>query len=124
MVKNLKERWLYFILLTHLVFVLPGSFIPSQGLSLGLENLSAGRPDSDGYFSLIAYPIDWLAKDAVNIGRARKFSSSPLRNSLLSVFISIETCIATACSVGLCFQAIKTNNTFIEKTNIPLKLQI
>jgi hypothetical protein len=79
---------------------------------------------SDNYFSPIYHSIDLFAENTTTIGKALRFSNSPLRSELLRLFTLAGTIAIALYLAGTNFKTIKNTNIPHTKNQILLKLRI
>ena len=124
MADSFGKKLLCHIFLAYLILAVPGSFVFSMGESFYIDSLNKKSLGADVFFSSMSHAVDWLSEDAAVIGKAYRYSNSRLRYGLLRAFASVGICIATVYFARSCLQAIKKDNSFIAKSDIPLKLLI
>lgn len=64
----------------HLVFAIMGTFAFSMADTFDFSEFEENQTVSGGFLTSIEYAVDWLIEDTTKIGRADRYSSSPLRN--------------------------------------------
>jgi len=124
MVSNTGKKLLLVVLLTYLLFAVPGYFVSVMEETFPSINLNTKKINSYINFSPMIHTVDWVADDSGTVDKAHGKSSSPLRNGTLRIFSHEQMCIILMCFAILFIFTIKKDYIFILKNNIPMKLQV
>ena len=107
----------------YLVIALMGTSTFSAAEALQFDELDNG-PVSDGFLTTMDHTIDWLAESSTTIGRAKGYSSSPLRSGVLRIVMPLMVQSAGVSIVLSALNIIKKSLHPNIKNAIPLKLRI
>jgi len=123
MVQSTGKKWLYLFIFTYLMFALMGSLALSINETFYSVSLDKNSINSDAYFTVTNYAVDWLAEDTNTVRRANKNTSSS-HNGLLRVFMFAGISFTAFCITKSPFLSIKNRQATNTKNTILLKLRI
>jgi hypothetical protein len=126
MVRLAGNKWLCLIFTAYLALAVTGTFAFSiaETFDAGFGELENNWRGSGGFLSSMDHALDWLITDSTVIGRARGFSTSPMRNGALRIFMPPGLHNDGAYSACLSVPVINKQQVPAIKNTILLKLRI
>jgi hypothetical protein len=124
MVYNLGKKCSKTAFLAYLIFAIIGTFTISTGQTSYFEHSNKDIIGSGRYCVSISCAVDCFIEDTTTIGKALRFSNSPLRSGLLRVFTLAGTIAIALYLAGVNLKTIKNINIPLAKNQILLKLRI